>query len=253
MINDFQAWFLSDLHIKSEQDPKALILIKWLESLGLDTPATHLFLLGDIFDYWLGSGSDYQLYFPKLTQALSQLDGRGIKVTYIEGNHDIHINKFWRQRKVSVFQIDQKVRIGETNFYLSHGDYINSQDLAYHRYIRWARGRWGQLLIQCFSVQQWQKLGRWISERSRRHSSQRGQTDRLKIRGYFADFAYQIYQKNKVNYIIAGHIHQKIEIKLEPFSAYAINLGCWHDGEFPVLKINQHGFTWLDLKALNCE
>lgn len=250
MIKEFQAWFVSDLHIKSDQDAKAIKFINWIESLGAETPATHLFLLGDIFDYWLGAKAEYQSYYPRIIGALSQLVERGVSVMYLEGNHDIHIKDFWQAKNISVYQADQMIKLTNIIIYVSHGDFINGRDLSYHRYIRWARGRWGRRLINCFSVKQWQSLGRWVSERSRRRSSFRAQKDQLQIKTDFMDFAYTCYHKNKFDYIVAGHIHQRIHQTLEPYRAQAINLGCWSEQGYPVLRINQQGLTWLDLKSL---
>lgn len=253
MIKDFQAWFVSDLHIKSEQEPKAIKLIEWIESLGIKVPATHLFLLGDIFDYWLGSKAEYLSYYPQIICAISRLVDRGIAVMYIEGNHDIHIQEFWQRYNIQVHQSDQLVRLGDQVFYLTHGDFINPQDLSYHRYIRWARGVWGLRLINCFSVSQWQQLGRWISQQSRKKSIKRAQNEQMQIESDFKDFAYLCYHKNKFDYLVAGHIHQKIQYQLAPYLAQAINLGCWHSAEYPVLRINAQGANWVDLKSLKSD
>ena len=57
-----QAYFVSDIHLRSIQEVKARHFVHLLKSIQKIDGATHLFLVGDIFDLWL---SDYKFFLDK--------------------------------------------------------------------------------------------------------------------------------------------------------------------------------------------
>jgi hypothetical protein len=61
------AVFLSDIHLQPHGDPKTLRLAKFIDSL--DATVTELFLLGDIFDFWMGGNAIFvERYRPLVTR-----------------------------------------------------------------------------------------------------------------------------------------------------------------------------------------
>jgi UDP-2,3-diacylglucosamine hydrolase len=76
------AWFVSDIHIDSMQDPKARDFLAFLNTLTEDRPATHLFLVGDIFDLWVGPHQYFVDRFEPIVQRLRQLVNSGVEVHY---------------------------------------------------------------------------------------------------------------------------------------------------------------------------
>lgn len=86
-----KAYFISDLHIKHEDKTKGLKLMEFLKNLPKDT--THLVLLGDIFDLWIGSHEYFIKKFSKIIAELKTISDRGVEIHYFEGNHDIHLKK----------------------------------------------------------------------------------------------------------------------------------------------------------------
>ncbi|RME15407.1 MAG: hypothetical protein D6797_06660, partial [Bdellovibrio sp.] len=55
--NKVHAYFLSDLHLTNPDAGLYQSCLKFLSSLGTQREVTHLFLLGDIFDLWVGKYS----------------------------------------------------------------------------------------------------------------------------------------------------------------------------------------------------
>src|SRR5680860_1886668 len=81
-------YFASDFHLgiaNSKQREKKII--SWLDKASED--ATHIFLLGDLFDYWF----EYRHYVPKgfvrFLGKLAALRDQGIDIQVFTGNHDI--------------------------------------------------------------------------------------------------------------------------------------------------------------------
>ncbi len=66
------AYFVSDLHIGSPSDSRARLFLEFLKNLGGGEDASHLFLMGDIFDLWVAAHS----YFVDKYQPITDEIGR---------------------------------------------------------------------------------------------------------------------------------------------------------------------------------
>lgn len=123
-----KAVFVSDLHLSGPGDPKTELFTRWLRNL----PATHVFLVGDIFDLWVADHDYFAAKFAGVVSAIRALVARGVEVHYFEGNHDLHLAKFWRDDvgarvhpNAATFELNGvKVRV-------EHGDLINPNDRGY--------------------------------------------------------------------------------------------------------------------------
>jgi len=239
------AWFLSDLHIKGNDDPKSQICLEFLESLGKKRPATHLFLLGDIFDLWIGSSDFFEKKYSQVTKALIALPRRGIQVTYIEGNHDLQVADFWKPHGIDVTYFDLQVRLNDKKLYLCHGDFINSKEVFYHHYISWIRSKKGYRLAHFFSAAFWWHFGQYVSKKSRRYSSRSYQLMRDQIIDEFRNFSKSRYQNTPYDILIAGHIHHVIDeqITIGSHKCRIVNLGSWFE-EPHAFCISAQGTYW---------
>lgn len=241
----FKAWFASDIHLISDKDPPAGVFIDFVNSLGRTRPATHLVLLGDIFDFWLGSYSYYAKFkYSRVIQSLLSLKERKIELIYFEGNHDIHIREFFRRRGVICYYEDQILLFGRRKFYLTHGDFINPEEVTYHKYIRWVRGPWAKWIIRILPPYIWWFIGRYLSQKSReKHKSNPYIGEKLK--DLFLNYVQLKFKDNKFDFLVSGHIHQRIEWhESKDFRAKkAFNLGSWAE-EPKVLFIDDQGYFW---------
>lgn len=128
-------YFLSDAHIGSrampdrkEHEERVCSLLK---KLGED--ATHIYLLGDIFDFWYefvwGKPTEYSL---TLT-TLRQLTDRGITIHYFIGNHDIWtFGWLEKQTGVILHRHPETMQIAGKQCFLAHGDGLGPSDLLQH-------------------------------------------------------------------------------------------------------------------------
>ena len=77
--------FISDLHL-SPEDPSTVDL--FLLFLRERAPQAHgLYILGDLFDAWIGDDDDAPPY-PEIIQALGALSGAGTRLFFQRGNRD---------------------------------------------------------------------------------------------------------------------------------------------------------------------
>ena len=88
-----KAYFLSDIHLGAPYFPDSLAaekrVVAFLDSIADEVD--ELYLLGDILDYWY----EYKYVVPKgyvrFFGKLAELSDRGVKITWLIGNHDIWI------------------------------------------------------------------------------------------------------------------------------------------------------------------
>jgi UDP-2,3-diacylglucosamine hydrolase len=132
------AFFLSDCHFglnPSHAVPnRETLFCRFLESL--HGRATHLFILGDLFEFWM----EYEYFIPKnhfaVNAALYSLSRSGVEIHYIAGNHDFNLGLFFNkhlgiQTHTQPFQISiQGIRL-----LLLHGDGMARSD-TYYRMLR---------------------------------------------------------------------------------------------------------------------
>jgi len=109
--------FLSDLHIQSDEDVDKFL--KFIEKLDADA----VFLLGDIFEFLAYDNSQCIKKYEDIIDKLRKISLKGIKVVFVEGNHDFALNgKFVSGSKIEIspeeyiFDLDGKKTV------LVHGD-----------------------------------------------------------------------------------------------------------------------------------
>src|SRR5262245_7112365 len=109
------------------------ILLRFLLSIERgERLASHLFFLGDIFDFWVGDHQFFADRFRPLIEAVRKIRRQGVRVEYFEGNHDLHLKKFWQgQLDVPVWTEARYVDLGGMTVRLEHGDLINREDIPY--------------------------------------------------------------------------------------------------------------------------
>lgn len=139
-------YFLSDAHLGTRviPDPEAhqQKLVQLLEQMGQD--AEEIFLLGDMFDFWYeylferhqwsdGQGGWHlprskRQYMPFI-RTLKHLTGKGIKVHYFIGNHDIWtFGDLERNTGVTVHRQPQALERQGKQLFLAHGDGLIPQN-----------------------------------------------------------------------------------------------------------------------------
>ena len=77
--------FASDVHLSAGRPEQVDAFLAFLA--GPCRRARRVYLLGDIFDAWLGD-DDGRAPHPRVERALSSLTAAGVKVEFIHGNHD---------------------------------------------------------------------------------------------------------------------------------------------------------------------
>jgi UDP-2,3-diacylglucosamine hydrolase len=225
-----KAYFISDIHIRSEDKTNGLKLINLLKNLPQDV--THLVLVGDIFDWWVASHSYFTKRYSKIIKEFKNLIDRNVEIHYFEGNHDLLLKKFWEK------ELGMHVHTDEHFFNFDglivraeHGDLMNKEDKGYLLLRKTLRSFPVNFLMTELPGKMMEVIGDRLSRVSRFYTDRMNQAYKDKVKKITHDYAKMIYQEKPFDLIITGHTHVDDDYTFEigTKKARSINLGSWLD------------------------
>lgn len=123
-------YVVSDLHIWGAEDPLYLSLISLVRDRAQS--GDTLVLAGDLFDVFVGAKKVFVGEYSTFIDELIAASKRGVRVHYIEGNHDFFLKKvFIRSTGVHLHAESVEFAIGERKFFVAHGDLADRKDYGY--------------------------------------------------------------------------------------------------------------------------
>lgn len=122
--------FLADAHLVAPTDPNYRLLLQFLRELEGRTET--LYIMGDLFDFWLGFPANPFVQFDAVIAALQSLVQGGCRLVYFEGNHDFHLGAvFQRSLGAEIHSGPAVMSVQGRRLFLCHGDQINRSDYGY--------------------------------------------------------------------------------------------------------------------------
>lgn len=241
-------YFISDLHIKDINERNGIVLLRFLNFLAeqKNPEKNQLFMLGDIFDLWVSDHSNFAEKYKALVDACRRLKDLGTKITYFEGNHDVHIDEFWTKHLgVEVYVEAHYFNIDGTTFRMEHGDLINQNDVTYLRYRSIIRHPIVEQIGHMIPGEVWDWVGGRASKKSRRASSKYRIERANELVQMIRAHGQQAYSQRAFDVIISGHMHvfDDYEFQVQQKNVRSINLGSWL--EVPnALEFSSGKFIW---------
>ncbi len=124
-------WFVSDLHLDPATPEIAERFLRFLE--GPVQGAASLYLLGDVFEAWLGD-DDPEAAHRDVVAALAAVTARGTLLYLMHGNRDFLLGeRFCAETGATLLDDPVIAMIGTDHVLLSHGDGLCVDDGAYQR------------------------------------------------------------------------------------------------------------------------
>ena len=143
MPND-QFIFIADLHLSPSETVKLDVFLRFLERCS--QKGSHLFILGDLFDYWVGDDDIENPMHQHVLPALHELTYKGATLSMMRGNRDFLISKKLSDLTNACILPDPYViDLHGQRTLLSHGDQWCTDDEEYQairsvvRTDKWAR------------------------------------------------------------------------------------------------------------------
>ena len=123
--------FISDLHLAETRLPTTALFEQFLAR----RPQTgdQLYILGDLFDAWIGDDDDAPLA-ERVRTALRSLTQRGVEVLVQRGNRDFLMGRrLMREIGATLLPDPYLTTVAGQPTLLMHGDLLCSDDLAYQK------------------------------------------------------------------------------------------------------------------------
>ena len=138
--------FISDLHLQAGEPATVAAWQQYLQ----DTPADALFILGDLFEVWVGDDAlDEAGSFEAQCAALLHATSQRLPVFFMHGNRDFLVGDTFLQRSGATGRPDPTVlTFAGQRWLLSHGDALCLDDVDYQRFRATARSAaWQQSFL----------------------------------------------------------------------------------------------------------
>ena len=122
--------FVSDLHLSPRSPGATCLFLQFLA--GRARQASELYILGDLFEAWIGDDDIVDPYNAKIVAALRDAREAGLKISLLHGNRDFLIGPdFAAASGVTLLADPYVLSTAEWQFVLSHGDALCLDDLPY--------------------------------------------------------------------------------------------------------------------------
>jgi len=152
-----KAIFISDTHLKKVKDARYGYLVKFLDAaregriqsfLGAgkeDNQPVYiddLYIVGDLFDFWLCSKRKINPEFKLIINKLVELQKAGIRIHLSEGNHDFFLREYFHDiLGMDVFEEWADVKINGMKVLIGHGDTADKANFKYLLFRKALRSR----------------------------------------------------------------------------------------------------------------
>jgi len=221
-------YFASDFHLgipsRNESLEREKKVVSWLSAI--QESASHIFILGDIFDFWFEYKYTIPKGFTRILGKLMEIRDLGIPVTFFTGNHDMWMfDYFQNEFEINVFQNPETFHIQHKKFLIGHGDGLGPGDRQYKILKRIFRSKTAHSIFKWIHPNIGIGLAKYWSKKSRLKNFSRDQNFHLD-----SEWLYQFCKKNETikhhDFYIFGHRHLPLNLKINENSRY-INIGDW--------------------------
>lgn len=218
--------FISDLHLSPARPELIQLACDFLDFHA--STVDELYILGDIFNTWLGDDLIPDEFLPFVNQ-LQALSAQGIRVFLMVGNRDFMLGQeFARLVGATLIQDGYRLKLGQLDALLMHGDSLCTDDISYQRYRRVVRNR---VLQWCF-LHLPARFRQRISDKIIASSKQKKQHKAAMIMDVNQAEVERVIKDSNIDLLIHGHTHRPAVHPIRQADekpARRIVLGDWGD------------------------
>lgn len=217
--------FISDLHLSDERPE---VTASFLRFLAQDAAkARALYILGDLFEVWLGDDAILPPY-KKVLSGIHTLTERGVPVYLMHGNRDFLIGEaFARQTGCRLLPDPTVIDLDGTRILLMHGDTLCTDDEEYQRFRSQVRNPETQRQFLSLPIDERITVARNYRNESRERNRYKSE----EIMDVNSAAVLEAMRNHGVHTLIHGHTHRPAihDFTLDDHAAQRIVLGDWYD------------------------
>lgn len=230
--------FISDLHLGLDKPEITRRFLWFIENRA--SRASALYILGDLFDAWVGD-DDYTPPSNRIRKQLKQLTDTGIQVYFQPGNRDFLLGqRFCQETGMTLLNDYALIELNGVTTLLTHGDLLCSDDIAYQQFRAKSRSRdWQRRVL---SKPLWLRLlaARWYRFRSHFHKRNKS----AEIMDVNQQTVIETLRRFNALRLIHGHTHrpQIHQLSIDGQTAERFVLPDWKRDSASVLCWNADGY-----------
>ena len=217
--------FISDLHLEADRPEIGKQFESFLQ--GEATGVDALYILGDLFEYWVGD-DDPDPHYAVMKGAIRQLVDSGVPVFYMHGNRDFMIGEqFADETGVILLADPEPIELHGNTILLSHGDSLCTDDTHYQQMRQLTRDPEWQAMMLAIPLDE--RIA--IAENARRQSEEYNASIDEEIMDVNQEAVLDTFREHGIEVLLHGHTHRPAvhEIDLEDRKATRIVLGDWYE------------------------
>ena len=225
--------FISDLHLSDERPEITILFLEFMRHEAAKAQA--LYILGDLFEVWLGDDAILPAYQP-VVAGISTLTNSGVPVYAMHGNRDFLIGEgFAQQCGCRLLPDPTVIDLDGSRTLLMHGDTLCTDDVEYQRFRSQIRNPDTQRQFLSLAIKERIAVAKHYRDQSREHNRLKSE----EIMDVNQTTVLETMRQHGVHRLIHGHTHRpaKHNFTLDGCAAQRIVLGDWYE-QASILKCN---------------
>ena len=228
--------FIADLHLQTEEPAITAGFLRFLR--GEAKSADALYILGDLFEAWIGDDDPNPLH-REMAAAIHAMVDSGVPCYFIHGNRDFLIGKrYARESGMTLLPEEQVLDLYGRKVLIMHGDTLCTDDTGYLAFRAKVHTPWIQKVFLALPL----FIRNRIAARMRAGSKAATSSNSMTIMDVNPQAVVRVMEKHDVQWLIHGHTHRPDVHSLiangQP--AHRVVLGAWHT-EGSMVKVTPEG------------
>mgnify|MGYP000334572491 CR=1 FL=1 len=218
-------YFIADLHLAQNRPDITACFLSFLKNDAVE--AQTLYILGDLFEYWLGDDDDTP-FIQDVANALKLLSKSGVTIYYIHGNRDFLLGKkYATQAGMTLLPEIKVIDLYGQQVVIMHGDTLCTRDVAYQAFRKKSRSWWWQTMVKSLPL----FIRRKMAENYRIKSAKATAVKTQEIMDVTDAEVVRCLEEHQSQLLIHGHTHRPDihQLSANNQDAQRIVLGDWYE------------------------
>lgn len=228
--------FISDLHLEPSKPEIGEQFLGFLE--GEAAAADALYILGDLFESWVGD-DDPDPHYAAMKRALRELVDSGVPVFFMHGNRDFMVGEqFSEETGVTILDDPVSIELYGVRVLLSHGDALCIDDAHYQQVRLMTRNPAWQAMMRAKPLRERIEFAKNARQQSKAYSDSVDE----EITDVNKDAVVGTFRNRNVDILLHGHTHRPAvhEVDLKGKTVKRIVLGDWYE-QGSVVRWDENG------------
>ena len=231
--------FISDLHLCAARPAITELFLDLLRNRA--SHAEALYILGDLFEYWIGDEATQQDEFHLIIQGLRAFTNAGVPVFVMRGNRDFLMGeRFEKETGCRLIPDPTLIDLYGKTVLLMHGDTLCTDDTEYMNFRALVRNEKWQKEFLSRNLEERDAIFRSFREISKAATAQK----KPEIMDVNQQAVESVMRSHGIHDLIHGHTHRPAEhiFNLDGRRARRRVLGDWYE-QGSVLRCDENGWV----------